>query len=348
MASLFSVARQLGLPALLRLRQARRWAWEDIIGPHFVAREIQTLLNVGLLDEMKFGPVDVAAYADKHDLEPELVRGICESLHSRKILKRQGDGFALDDKGRFIVETSLARGWFDLSHGYENVLYNLEPMVRKQMVYGRDLVREGKFVGVGSGLASLDFYFPLVAARLAKSGFRRVLDIGCGDGTFLRYLCRKLPGITAVGLDLSNEAVSAGNETLVRENLSDRIELIRGDATEIERYRDRLKGVDAATTFFVLHELCDNERNPRALEFLRAFRRGLPGVPFHIVETVRPSADEMRRRPGPAVEYFLFHDLSGQRPIGRESWKKLFTESGYADIDEDYISFARTSIYVIR
>jgi hypothetical protein len=55
----------------------------------------------------------------------------------------------------------------------------------------------------------------------------------------------------------------------------------------------------------------------------------------------------MRKRPGPAVEYFLFHDLSKQHPLSREQWRKLYQSSGFQSIEEDYIAGARTSIYTL-
>jgi len=53
-------------------------------------------------------------------------------------------------------------------------------------------------------------------------------------------------------------------------------------------------------------------------------------------------------RPGPAIEYFLFHDLSNQKPVGRDVWKQLFAEAGFKNVAEDYLSFARTAIFTIR
>ncbi len=125
------------------------------------------------------------------------------------------------------------------------------------------------------------------------------------------------------------------------------VRLFVGDAAEIKELKQEIAGVDCAATFFVLHELCDNNGNRRALEFLRSFRETLPGVPFHVVETIRPTAQEMRKRPGPAIEYFLFHDLSQQNPISRKEWRELYQSSGFKSIQEDYIASARTSIYTL-
>ena len=350
MSSLWQVSRVLGMPSLMSARKARRAAWEDTLSVHFTTRCFQTLLNVGLLGHMaKQGAVAVREYAAENDLDPDLLAAVCESLFARCILQKAGpDRYSLDERGRFLVENDLSRGWFYLCYGYENVLYNLEPMLRKQMKYGTDLKRDGKYVALGSGLASKAFAFPLAIEKLRATGAKRVLDIGCGDGAFLRDACRAIPGLTAVGLDLSPEAVDFGTLEIGRENLADRVVLHCGDARRLPDFRDKVAGVDAGATFYVLHELCDGKENTSAVAFLKAFREALPGVPFHIMETIRPTAEEMRARPGPAIEYFLFHDLSGQRPVSRETWKSIFERAGYTSVEEDHIEFARMSIFSIR
>lgn len=45
-----------------------------------------------------------------------------------------------------------------------------------------------------------------VAADLPDKG--RVLDLGCGDGTFLKYLHERKPGLDLMGIDMSETAVA--------------------------------------------------------------------------------------------------------------------------------------------
>jgi SAM-dependent methyltransferase len=338
----------LGANPLRDMRRAREKGWEDLISPHFLTRVIQTLYHVGAIDALgQADGVNPLAYATKHGLDEPLLTGLFDSLYARNLVSKEGACYKLSSNGRFLVETDLVRGWFELVYGYENVLNQMEGLLRKEVVYGKDLVRDGRAVAVGSGLASRGFYFPFVMHQVRRAGYRRVLDIGCGDGAFLRYLCEEIPGLEGVGVDLSPDAVAAGNEQLAACGMSDRIRLYVGDALELGKLTEELRGVDAAATFFVLHELCDLKENPRAAEFLQAYKKSLPGVPFHIVETIRPTPEELHRRPGPAVEYFLFHDLSLQKPIGRDAWKKLFREAGFSSMSEDNLAFARTSIFVV-
>ncbi len=339
----------LGFDRVRRMRKASSEGWEALIGPHMVARIVQTLYHVGFLDALRNDArVDALRFARDNSLDGELLIGLCDALYARGFLARKGTSYSLDAKGKFLLDTDLVRGWFDLAYGYEVVLNQMEPLLRGQKAYGRDVVRDGRHVAIGSGLASMDFYFPIVCDIVRRGGYRKVLDIGCGDGTFLSYLCEQIPGLQGVGVDLSPDAVTAGNEQLTAKGLSGRIKLYVGNALEISRLSRELEGVDAAATFFVLHELCDRKDNPGAVRFLSEFRKTLPGVPLHVIETIRPEPEDLRRRPGMAIEYYLLHDLSLQKPIGRDAWRKAFSDAGYESLDENYVAFARSAVYTAR
>jgi ubiquinone/menaquinone biosynthesis C-methylase UbiE len=348
--TLWSLTRVLGLRNVRRLSAIRGRVWGDVISRQFTTRSIQTMLHVGLLDAMqREGAVDVAAFADKEGLDRRLVVGICEALFARRVLQKDGaTRFRLDDLGRLIMEEQLARGWFDLAYGYEPVLHRMEDLVRKKAVYGRDVVRDGLHVAVGSGLASVAFFFPMVAEGIARAGYRKVLDLGCGDGTFLRLLAGRIPSLRGTGIDLSPEAVGNGNAVMAAQGLADRFRLYVGDVTELDRIAEATDGVDAVTTSFVLHEISKSPDQRETVDFLKMFRRALPGVPFVIVETDRPTPEEMRAEPGFAIEYFLFHDLSGQQALSRATWIDLFQRAGFTSIAEEYIRFARTCIFTVK
>lgn len=340
-----SVVSTIGLRNLLRMRRGLKSGWEGLIAPHVVTHVVTALLHVGFFDALKNGPIDVTEFAKTHDLDGELLLALCDELYARKLLHKEGASFSLDSAGRFLLETNLVRGWFELVYGYEGVLSRIEDLLRRKITYGKEVVRDGKYVAEGSGLASADFYFPLVIQMVRQSGYKKILDIGCGDGTFLRHICERMPGLEGVGIDLSPEAVASGNEQLKACAMDERIRLYAGDALEIDRLAPQLRGVDCAATFFVLHELCDQNENPLIHQFLTKFRATLPGVPLHVVETIRPEAEELRQRPGPAVEYFLLHDLSRQKPIGRDAWKDLFHRTGFSSVHENYLDFARSAIF---
>lgn len=60
-------------------------------------------------------------------------------------------------------------------------------------------------------ISAIDYYneekweFRRASADIAASGLRRVLDVGCGSGIFLRHLRREIPDIDLFGFDLNKD-----------------------------------------------------------------------------------------------------------------------------------------------
>lgn len=348
MTALVKAIRELGVRQMRRLNRARRWGWEGLLRGHVVTRVVQTLLDAGVFDELHAeGRLDVDAFAARQGLDARLLRALCDYLAARRLLCRSDDGstYSLDANGELLVEGTL-RGWMELTRGYENVLHAMPELLRKTRHYGTDIVRDGHDVAVGSGRASSEFFFPLTATRISRAGYRCVLDIGCGDATFLRYLCSKVPGVKGVGIDRSPDAIAAARDRICREGLSDRITVLCGDMTTLADHCDDTREVDAATAFFVLHELLEHDGTDVIAEFLHTFRCALPGVPLIAIEPIRPSVEEMRRRPGPAIEYALLHDLSDQVTMPRGAWTKVLAAAGFGAVDVEHCDFARSSTYI--
>lgn len=67
---------------------------------------------------------------------------------------------------------------------------------------------------------------------LAVAGQGSVLDLGCGDGSWLLRALRHNPSLTAVGVDLSGEGFARVREQAEREGLSHRLQLVCADARE--------------------------------------------------------------------------------------------------------------------
>jgi hypothetical protein len=108
-----------------------------------------------------------------------------------------------------------------------------------------------------------------------------------------------------------------------------------------------LPAIDAATVFFVLHELLYFGEDV-LLNFLKDFRRLFPGTPLIAFEAVRPPVEELRRHPGISVYYFLYHDLTQQKPVDADTWKQLFRKAGFESIEERQLDFAKAAIYILK
>jgi SAM-dependent methyltransferase len=317
----------------------------DIIRGYYTTRTLQALFNVGFFDEMNAkGSVDPAEFALERGLDVEILNALCDSLYALSILGRNGSGYALDPKGKLLSE--VARGWFRGTYGYESVLHELEALLRKEKSYGKDVHRRLEHAIRGSGEMEAFLHFPLAIDRLRRAGYRRVLDLGCGDAAFLRALCAADAGAEGRGIDVCPETVERGRALVREAGLEGRIELLVADITGLERPPRETTGVEVATAFLLLHEMLFGG-NDAALRFLQSYRRLFPGVPLLVFELVRPTPEEMRKRPGMAVQYLLHHDLTRQRPVSRREWKDLFRAAGFGSIEEWHLGFARTSVFAL-
>jgi len=331
---------------MLRLQKTYRTGWDEMIRGYLETTTIHALLNVGLIDEMqKQTSVNIGEFAARANLEIQVLEPLCEAFYCLGMFDKNGAGYALSEKGRNVVE--VMRGWLEVCYGYSEVFHSLEALLRKQQVYGRDFYRRSDFVARGSGEMENLLFFPMVNDIIIANGYKRVLDLGCGDGTFLRNLCGLNPDVQCFGIDLAPSAVEEGNRALRETGLESRVSLFALDISRIEQVSGELKDIDAATVFFVLHELLYFGEDV-LLNFLKNFRRLFPGTPLIAFEAVRPPADEMRRHPGISVYYFLYHDLTQQKPVDVDTWKQLFRAAGFESIEERTLDFAKAAIYILK
>jgi SAM-dependent methyltransferase len=346
MTEIVNTLRLLGWRQAWRLWRAYRLGWMQTIAPFFTTRTMQTLLNVGFFDELqRDGTIQVARFADAHGLDGQILQSLVDSLYALRILDKRGTAYVLDDKGRVLVE--VARGWFDGVNGYEGIYHSLEPLLRKEIVYGRDLNRRSDLVEKGRAEIESWIYFPLATDLLTRTKRRRVLDMGCADGSFLRYLCATNPSIRGFGVDISPAAIANGQELVRQAGMEKRIQLAVVDINELEQIVTELRDIDAATVFFTLHEILYQGKDV-LIRLLRSYRAAFPGVPLSVFEVNRATPDERRRRHGMSIQYVLQHDLSHQKLVTSQQWRALFEEAGFTTIEERNVRFARTVIFTLE
>jgi ubiquinone/menaquinone biosynthesis C-methylase UbiE len=106
----------------------------------------------------------------------------------------------------------------------------------------------------------------------------KLLDIGCGNGHFLRQVMEAFPRIPATGLDLSPAYTAEARERLASWA---QVEVIQG-AIEHAPFEDA--SFDAATCVYLFHELPPRVRRDAAREIARVLK---PGSVFVMADSIR-------------------------------------------------------------
>ncbi len=154
------------------------------------------------------------------------------------------------------------------------------------------------------------------------SACRRVLDVGGGDGTFLRALAKRAPRAQLMLFDLPGVAEQAGRG-FAAAGLSTRAEIFAGDFS-----RDPLPtGADLISFVRVLHDHDD----PRVEVLLRAAYRALvPGGRLLVAEPLAgtPGAERM----GDAYFGMYLWAMGSGRPRTAEELTAMLEKAGFVRI----------------
>lgn len=160
-----------------------------------------------------------------------------------------------------------------------------------------------------------------------------VLEVACGTGRNLIKAARRYPGAQFYGFDISNAMLDTAAASVARKNLSDRIKVAYGDATDFSA--ERLFGVPAFDRVFVSYAL---SMIPPWREALReAFRAVAPGGELHVVDFSEQAGLPRWFRSGLRVWLAKFSvepraELEAElRQIAAESGAELVFEHLYGD-----------------
>ncbi|MFA5271300.1 MAG: class I SAM-dependent methyltransferase [Candidatus Omnitrophota bacterium] len=335
----------LGLNHLLKVRKIKKITG-DIVGGFFLTRVMSTLLNANFFNEFsKNMVVDIHLFSKDNSLDEKTLGLLCDYLSSLKILKEKKPGYCLTAKGKFISE--MGSGLFDIVYSFEGILHNLEPILKNEKTISRDSARL-YFEAKGTGDAAKLLVFPIIIDTIKKNNFKRIFDIGCGSAAFLIELCKNIPEASGYGIDLSAEAILHGQKQIIKNYLGDKIELFAGNIlTHLELFAEKINNADIVTASFVLHELFLKGKE-QIIDFLAKFRNKFKNKYLLVCENIEQTPNELRKNPGLYSELQLVHRLIDEQQMSRKDWREVFQKSGFEEIIEQHLAFAKISIYILH
>lgn len=336
--------RTLGLKHLLRIKSVHNLALKYCRG-YMVSQCLNTLFEIGFFDYFKKEKyLDVDKYAELKYLNKEKLRFICEYLYSVKIFGKNKNLYFLTDEGRILVED--AKGFFYFLYAYAPIFENLPAIIRNKKTYNKDVFRRAKFVGLAS--SETERWLPFIIAKeiIRRYGAASVLDLGCGDCSFLFSLYRENNNIKCFGIDSSEEVINHAKEKISKEGLFGSFTLLVGDIFKIDKIPENFREVDIITCLFILHEYFSQKE--KLINLLKEIKSCCNYNYILVCELCRQEAEYMRKNKTAISEHHLFHNLSDQSLASFQEWCMIFIEAGFDIIEKHFFAIASQGFFVIK
>jgi hypothetical protein len=303
---------------------------------YYVSRAIYVASKLSIADLIAEGPRSHGELAKATGAHADSLRRVLRLLASAGVFIEEDDGkFALtpigaclrsDGPGSMRAAALLFGGitqqaWRDLLHSVETG----QPAFRH--VFGKepfDYMAEHPDEAANFDAAMAGFTKHIAIAVVAAydfSPFRRIVDIGGGNGALLAGILRDNPTLTGVVFDLPDVAIRAREQ--IRElGLAGRCEIVSGDFFE-----EVPGGGDAYLLKHVIHDWKDD----RATEILRTCRRAMAAeARLLLVEGVYPpridQSDESR---GAAANDVNMLVCTGGRQRSEAEFRALYDAAGF-------------------
>lgn len=148
-----------------------------------------------------------------------------------------------------------------------------------------------------------------------KSGFREVIDIGCGNGKMLFQIAEKFPA-NGVGIDKNSSRISSARSEAIKKGLADNIKFSIQNAEKLDFGNESF---DVAVSFFCIHELDDQVRG--LSEICRVLKKGGNFICLDWTKGANVSP--------------------GQRPLSIEEMENFCKEAGFREVFAEYLENKR-------
>jgi ubiquinone/menaquinone biosynthesis C-methylase UbiE/predicted transcriptional regulator len=239
------------------------------------SRIILTAAELDLFTIIQDSPSSAEKMAEKLGLDPRALARVMECLATFGLLNKDTNEYSLTDQGALLSSKHPASSLPMLLH-MSRLWVNwsdLTGIVQKKIGSGHSpsmpLDRDSRQVFIGAMHVVGRTLSEDIAVDLDLSGYRKLLDIGGGSGTYTIALLRRNPEMKAILFDLK-EVIEMARERLSSEGLLDRAELIAGDF-----YADELPGgSELALLSAIIHQ---NSREQNVELFKKTFRALVPG-----------------------------------------------------------------------
>ena len=293
------------------------------------SRIILTAAELDLFTIIQDSPTTAEKIAERFGFDHRALERVLDCLVTFGLLQKNEETYSVTHEGApysskhsaselamLLHMNHLWDSWSDLTEAVKNGPgYERKPRMQMEM--------DGRRAFIGAMHVGGRSLSEEIAGSLDLRGYRKLLDIGGGSGTYTTAFLNHNPQLQAILFDLK-EVIPMAKERLSSEGLLDRVELIAGNF-----YSDDLPGgCDLALLSAIIHQ---NSRQQN-LELFRKARRSMePGGMLLIRDHIM---DEQRTHPPQGALFavnMLVNTQGGDTYTFHEVAQDL-KEAGFTDV----------------
>lgn len=243
-----------------------------------------------------------------------------EYLTNLGLLRKRNQNYIMTGECKQLVERY---GAFQIPFSYKNYLSNTS----KFIVHGTNFSCERSMNVIGSGDTHSRKFFQPVIKQFDFTKYDQIVDLGCGDGTFLSELLKNNKKLNIFASDISDEALSNTKKKL---NPYKNVNYIKSDALDVNRWSKKIK-INKKTLvcfWFIIHEIFTKKNNS-----INSFFKKLKNKNFDILicEINRVDSNMLKKNLDYTLmpEYYYFHDISDQQLFSRKDLYTILKNNSY-------------------
>ena len=282
-------------------------------------------------------------------------RAVLRYLVRMEVIHREGDYFFVDEQLFTCLKHELGfLQW--LVGGYQSILADSADLIRGTRVFGQTTYRNDYWMAWGSANISKAYTDPLMYELLQRVDVEVIGDIGCGSGLRLVAICRQLPSVHGLGIDISPACCELARHNIATAGLSDRIDVVEAEAESwVKQERRRLDGIGAQRTkpadillcFAMFHDLLNHDG--KAERFLAAVREGLgSGGYLMIQDQCQSEVDDRHPRQSWTDGFELLHHYMNQRLFPNDHYEQLFEQAGFRIVERIESDIPANWLYLLQ
>ncbi|MHB2167166.1 methyltransferase [Alsobacter sp. R-9] len=317
---------------------ARRRAREsfDLVAGFVYAQILHAVVKLKVLETVAAGPVDLGAIAAATGLPLSSARKLCAGAAALRLLQERGGGYGLGDLGAALLGNAGVLAMVE----HHAILYeDLQDPVGLLRDPSRPTKLSAYWAYATQDPATLTAdkvadYSRLMAASqqfiagevldaYPVAGHRRLLDVGGGEGAFIRAAARRAPALECMLFDVPPVADRA-TAAFAADGLAQRARAFGGNM-----FTDPLpQGADLVSLVRVLYDHPDD----RVLTLLKATRAALaPGGTLIVAEPMAatPGAETV----GAAYFGFYLMAMKGGESRSPDALAGLLRQAGFSQVD---------------